>query len=673
MADGRAITLPWWRKDVTGDQLRDAAWQFADGLWGSGGEVERRQNHLLYASQYLGRPLRTLTEFMDTVGSGGEVASAPLAMTARSTRNLTRTLVDTAMSRVAKAETRVQWLTNGGSESEQTKAEEATDAANALIQQTGGEEELRRAKLFTAIFDLGAVKEIDGDDGPEVEHVPSWEVMFDPADAHRGKPRVRVHRFPGARDALLAKFLAPKEGETPEEAADREERARKLSSDLGVGLVTADHTETEEHVIVYELWSDPQGKRPGRHVAVTEGVLLLDEQIKPGTKQNAPFVFDGWSAPVLGAYPSSIAEIVSALQLEIDGMKDRRGQILRLCAVPRYAISGPMGDGGVMDVQLRGGTDAIGDVVHVPPGCTVTPIPLGLGESLTALAQEEERAWTKGHEMVGVSQENTTGSRPNGLNSAPAQREWNEIADQRLAVPAMSYQKAHVELAELLLESIAERPDYEIDVKSPDGRFMRSIKAHELNLQKSRFKLIPYPISALPTTPTGKLAAAGDLLQMGGLDKDDFQEIVQLPDLKSKLNMNLASRRATEKLVGKMLVSKERIAPPECLEPVYALKYVTARWLNGVADDMDQEQLDLLQSWMDELGGRLQKDKAAAAPAPAVGAPVGAMPAGPAPADLLAPAPILGGRVGATPVPLAPGGVAPLQNHPFAAPVGHAQ
>jgi hypothetical protein len=122
-----------------------------------------------------------------------------------------------------------------------------------------------------------------------------------------------------------------------------------------------------------------------------------------------------------------------------------------------------------------------------------------------------------------------------------------------------------------------------------------------------------------------------------------------------------------------MLSTTERIAPPECLEPVYALKYVTARWLNGVADDMDQEQLDLLQAWMDELGGRIQKDKAPPLPAPAAGAAAGAMPAAPAPADLLAPAAVLGGRVGATPVPLAPGGIAPLQNHPFAAPVGHAQ
>jgi len=553
------------------------------------------------------------------------------------------------MSRVAKSETRVQYLTNGGNEGEQEKSEEATDAANALIEQTGGEIELRKAALHACVFDLGIVKEIDTPDGPECEHVPSWEVMFDPADAHRGKPSIRVHRFPADVDALIVKFLAPVEGETQEETNAREEAIQRLKSGSGTALVTPDHTSDDNHRVVYELWRDPIGKRPGRHVVVTESVLLASEVVPVSTIKKKPFTFFGFSEPVIGAYPTSVAAIASELQLEIDGMKTRRGQILRLCAVPRYVITGP--EGANIDTQVRGGSDAIGDLIHVPPGSTIQPLDTGAGESLIALRQEEEAAWAKGFEMVGVNPSNATGSRPNGLNSAPAQREWNEIAQDRLSLFALGYQQAHVDLATLLLDGVSDMPDYEINVKTSNGRFLRKIKVADLKLNTSDMVLVRYPIGALPTTPTGKLAAAGDLLQMGGLDKDDFLQIVQLPDLKSKINMKEASRDAVAKLVSKMMKTAEPIAPPECIEPVSALEYVTWKWLTGVATDLDQHRLDLLQTWMDTLTQRIGEKSApaaGAAPGPAMGA----------------------GRVGAQAVPLQAAGIAPLQNHEFAPPPG---
>lgn len=629
---------------MTGEDLRAAAFGAADALWNSEREVQRRTDFLTYASQYAGRPLTSLADFEERTGAGG---GAIAVVVGRTTRNLTRTLVDTAMSRYAKSETRVQYLTNGGTEDEQERAEEGTDAANALIEQTGGEIELRKAALHANVFDLGITKVVQGTEGPETEHVPSWEVMFDPADAHRGKPRGRIQRFPMDRDAAVVKFLAPVEGETTEQTQAREDAIEKLKTGSGSTLVTPDHTQDDQHVIVYELWRDPIGRRPGRHVVVTESVLLADDVIPVETAKNEPFVFFGFSEPTTGAYPTSIAAIVCSLQDEVDGMKTRRGQILRLCAVPRYVKTGV--DSGQIDTQVRGGSDAIGDMISLPSGCTLEALPLGIAESLQALRAEEDAAWAKGFEMVGINPSNATGSRPNGLNSAPSQREWNEIAQDRLSMVALGYQQAHVDLATLLLNAVAEMPDYEINIKSTNGRFLRKLKAADLQLGTSDYVLQKFPIGALPTTPTGKLAAAGDLLQMGALDKDQFQEIVQLPDLKAQINMNLASQEATKALVSKMLKSGEPIAPPDCLEPKSALRYVTWKWLTGVAEDLDQHHLDLLQSWMDTLTQRL-------------GAPAGG--AG-------APAPVMGaGRVGAQAVPLQAAGIAPLQNSEFAPPPG---
>lgn len=530
------------------------------------------------------------------------------------------------MSRFAKAETRVQYVTNGGTPAEQERSEKSTEAANALLEQTLSERRLRRAALHACVFDIGAVKKVDGPDGPTTEHIPSWEMMFDPADAHRGSPTILVQRAAVDRDALIADFAEDEEGDDEKERERKEALREAILTSGSGGMVTADHTLTEQHCLVYELWRLPIGRKPGRHVIVTDNALVLDEV---WTEKKFPFSFFGWSAPLTGAYPESIAAIVSETQMELDGVVKRISQILRQMAVPIYNETGP---GDEVASQIRGGSDAIGDVIKTPPGTTLTRMSAGnvVGSELFS---QEDRVWQRGFQETGISEQASQGTRPAGLNSAPAQREWNEINQDRLSLVALEYQQAHVDLAELLLDSIAKLPDYEINVKDPNGRWMRRMKAADLNLDKSDYVIQRFPIGALPTTPTGRLAAAADLLQMKAINPDQFQEISQLPDLKAELNVNLASRRATQKIVAKMLEKGEYIAPSDKMNLLYAAEYGTAKLMDAIADDLPEDRLQLLDNWLDDIAARLAKK----APAAAAGAP---MPPGPTSIDPLTPAPL---------------------------------
>lgn len=610
----------WWRLS-NADELRQAAFGFAESLWDSAAERERRNRFLTYASQYYGRPISSLSDFDAGVASFSESSANNLVANTRD--NLTRTLADTAMSRFAKAETRVQFMTSGGTPAQQSRSETATDAANALLEQTESEQALRRAALHACVFDLGAVKSIDHDDGPTVEHVPAWEFMFDPADAHRGKPSILVQRFPADRDALIAQFCDPGDDADEDEIARLTEIAEAILDSGSGGLISPDHTPTDQHCIVYELWRLPVGKKPGRHVVVTDHALVFDEKWTP---KKFPVAFFGWSAPLRGAYPESIAAIVSAAQFEIDGIDNRISQCLRQLAIPRVIRTGP--DAAL--AQVRMGNDAIGDYVDVPVGCTVQFV-TGTQIMSPELQGRLDAKWGRGFEMTGISQSSAIGSRPAGLNSAPAQREWNEINQDRLSLVALDYQQAHVDLASLLLDSVARIPDYEISIKSTNGRWLRTVKASELNLDSSDYVIQKFPIGALPTTPTGKLASAADLLQAGAIDKEQFDAIVQLPDLKYQMNLNLQSRRATEKLIAKMLETGRYEAPPKFLEPKYAAQYAQAKYLEGISSDpeMPAEQLALLVNWLAEMESRQP---------PPTPAPVAAQ--GPTSIDPLTPAPL---------------------------------
>lgn len=551
------------------------------------------------------------------------------------------------MSRFAKSETRVQYMTNGGTPGEQDVAEERTDAANALIEQTEGERWLRKAALHATLFDVGAVQVIDGRDGPENEHCPSWELMFDPADAKNGRPTILVKRRAVDKEALAGKFAGPveyPEDMDPRKIAEAEAHRKNLrdeiqSSTCG-GMVTSDHTPSDQHCVVYELWRLPVGGAKGRHIVCTDKALCLDEE---WDEDNFGFIFFGYSENPVGPYPVSIAAIVSDLQVEINDLAGRRGQILRLMAVPiwvEHAAQQPAGESASTVVQLRGGGGAIGDIVQAPPGVQLERVPAGniLG---TELFTEEDRAWSRGYQMAGISEQATTGSRPAGLNSAPSQREWNELQQDRLSLVAINYQQAHVDLCDRLLERVADMPEYEINIKHPNGKWLKKVRASDLDLQNSDYVIVRMPIGALPSTPSGKLAAAADLLQADAITKDDFKQIVQLPDLKAELNVDLASRRATEKMVGKILSGTGYDAPMDKMDLAYCVKYGTARMLEGYAEDYPADRLSQLNDWIDDAAHRLDaKASKAAAAAP--------VPGGPAPLTSLAPQ---------APPPLAPLGV----------------
>jgi hypothetical protein len=625
----------WFRDSMQGEDLRRSAYSFAQNLEKSTREEDRRNDFLKWASDYLGHPITSLYDFESMRASSNQGSARPNS--GRIPRNLTRTLVDTALSRYAKTETRVLFATNGGTPEQQKRSEDCTDGANALIEQTEGEECLRQAALHSCVFDLGIVKTIEKDDGPANEHIPSWELMFDPTDAHRGKPTIAVQRSVADKDALVAEFASPEEGEDRDARIDRQMFIDDIRASSSEGLITADHTMSDQHCTVYELWRLPVGRFKGRHVIATDHALLLDE---PWTDKNFPFTLFGWSKPLFGAYPVSIANINSANQDELNGVAVRISQILRKMAIPLWLETGPASDKGVTVSQLRSGSDAIGDCITVGPGRQLTAS--SAGDKVGAeLFQQEDRVWKRGFEMTGINEASSQGTRPAGLNSAPAQREWNEINQDRLSIVALEYQKAHVTLGRRLLDCIAKIPDYEITVTNTNGRWMRRMKASDMRLDQSDFVIQPYPISALPLTPTGKLAAAADLLQMGAIDRDTFMEIVQIPDLKAKLDIAGASRKATEAIITKMLSTGQYIAPLAMLEPGYASKYAVAKYLEGVASDMAEDKLALLNLWIEDLAARQKKAATDARAAAAAAAPTAAL-AGtsiaPLPAQPLAPA-----------------------------------
>lgn len=630
--------------------MRAAAYGFGDNLWNSEAEKNRRDDLLLYANQYLPKPITSLVDFEQTVGSTNDGNGRNAGVKTRSNRNIVRTLVDTAMSRFAKTETRVQYMTNGGTPGEQDVAEERTDAANALIEQTEGERWLRKAALHGTLFDLGAVQVIDGRKGPENEHCPSWELMYDSADAKNGRPTILVKRRAVDKAALGGKFAGPVE--YPEtmgvrERAEAELNRRNLRDEIedstNGGMVTSDHTPSDQHCVVYELWRLPVGDQKGRHIVCTDKALCLDEE---WTDDNFGFVFFGYSENPVGPYPVSIAAIVSDLQIEINGLAERRGQILRQMAVPmwiEHAAAATNGESASTVVQLRGGSGAIGDIVQAPAGVTLERVTAGniMG---TELYTEEDRAWSRGYQMAGISEQATTGSRPAGLNSAPSQREWNELQQDRLSLVAINYQQSHVDLCDRLLEKIADMPEYRINIKHPNGKWLKKVRAADLDLENSDYMIVKMPIGALPTTPSGKLAAAADLLQADAITKEDFKQIVQLPDLKAVLNIDLESRRATEKMVGKILAGKGYDAPFDKMDLAYCVKYGTAKLMAGYTEDIAEDRLRQLNDWIDDAASRIEKKAAkaaAAAPAPA--------PGGPQPLTSLAPQ---------APPPLAPLGVA---------------
>jgi hypothetical protein len=153
------------------------------------------------------------------------------------------------------------------------------------------------------------------------------------------------------------------------------------------------------------------------------------------------------------------------------------------------------------------------------------------------LVMEVDRIRERFLSMCGVSVMAAEAKRPAGLDSAPAQRTYEEITNSRHAVQARMFENAYMDLVRMLeeLNARAQEEDgsYSVQARTQRGLvpLIKTVKWSDARLPPEQYRITCFPTSQLPRSVPGRIAALSEWVASGFISRPYAQkQILEMPD-----------------------------------------------------------------------------------------------------------------------------------------------
>jgi hypothetical protein len=245
------------------------------------------------------------------------------------------------------------------------------------------------------------------------------------------------------------------------------------------------------------------------------------------------------------------------------------------------------------------------------------------------------------YQISGISSLSATGSKPAGLNSGEAQREYMNFQNDRFAAMQKRYQDFYPGLASKMLDKASELHkkygNYGTVYAGPEGT--REIDFGELKLLKNTNVIRCYEESSLPKDPVGRQSKLSEMLAAGEISNQEFRRLSRLPDLEQSDQLAIAlEERILHDLDQIVEEGKKGYNPPDefILDPTDLATQLTVQTYNKyVVTDMEEEKLQLIRDYFTAI--QTLKQKAQPPPVQPAQAPEGQGPAVAPPAQSIAP------------------------------------
>lgn len=515
-------------------------------------------------------------------------------------------MVDTIHAKIVQSKPRPLALTKGGDFKAQQRAKKITKLAEAIAYDSGGDAEASRVLRDTCSQGSGACKVFTVNGKVRVSRVLIHQLFVDPIEGHQGKPRALYQRddidrgvlaemFPG-HDALI-------------DSADARTWGSEETWMEGLDGTTSDTVE------VIEAWRLPSGPDAGdgRHVVAVSNGVLLDE---PWEDETFPFPMMHYSQPTIGFWGTGCAQILRGIQQRLDTIDVTIERCHKLLANARIAV--PEG----ANVNLEHLLDNRDGAAFLYSG---NQVPTALNFQAVSPELYNQREWLKAQAFAeaGVSQLSAQSLKPVGLDSGAALRTYLDTQSERFVALAQAYQEFYVEIARQCIRAarrLAEADDgYTVLYKSKNK--VEYISVAELDLDDESYILQVFPISMLPSTPAGKLAALQELMQAGTISQETFYRLADFPDLDAERELQTAARDLVDMTLDTILETERYLSPIPMQDLNVALSVSVKRYMRARVDGTSAEALELLARYMTDAEALL-KDAAAKAAPPPMGPPM---------------------------------------------------
>jgi hypothetical protein len=542
------------------------------------------------------------------------------------TENVVASNIDTVTATVAATDVRARFMTTDADWAQQRQAKHLEWYCDGLSSMFELGDRGRKAFKDSAIKGTGLVKiYVDQFGEIRVDRVVVDDVVVDELEARNGKPRQLHYRTLLDRDDLKAQF--------PEYAEEIEKAQMTTIPGRNWRLWAGYRPVKDNEVVVIESWHLPIGTKgkkgyvPGRHAITIDGCDLIDE---PYHKKFFPFAKLVWVDPVRGWYGISLAERIAGIQRALNRRNLQIEKTLDRAASPTTYVQ-------IADANLAVKTsNRIGNIAVYKAGIpqTVSP-PLVSGETYQSRQDLKSAAF----EESGVSRMAAQSTKPAGIDSGVALREYRDQTTQRFALQEKAFEQFWLDCLWLLLDCCKDLGDSAPVVMKKTKFGSRKIEWADVDMTDLRVTM--QAASTLSQTPAGREQSVTEWAQAGIISTDEARQLIDHPDLERALSINTAALQDIEDTIQE--IEDGKIVMPEPFQNIkLGLWRMQREYLRIHCLGAPEEVLESLRQWMVQAGYILNP------PAP----PQPAMPAGP-----MAGAPMPGGPV--PPGPMPPGAMPP--------------
>lgn len=564
----------------------------------------------------------------------GVAATARITrLSQRVTRNIIANGCDSTQARICKNKVRPMFLTEDGDFSQQRRAKDLGKFVKGVFHHGG-------------FWDVGKVVALDGmvlgtgclhpyldevDNQIKAERVFIDEIWWDEEEARYGEPRQIFRCKYVAREVLLELYA-----DAPADIKGVIATAPKAEPKYG-----APNGGPTDQLLVIEGWHLPSGPKAkdGVHAIVIDGATLRSE---PYTRKRFPFVFYRWRRRMLGFRGQGLAERLMPAQVAINKLLRRTQASIEIMGMPWVFVE----EGSkVTKSELRNEIGAIIQYRGTPPTRDVSPA------IHPQIIDWIDRLEDGAYRQEGISQTFSQSTKPAGLDSGKALREYNDQESERMVINAQDWEAFFMEAAEHVVElgRVAFERDKKFGVNVPGSKFIEKIKWSEVSLDDDQFVMQVFPTSFLPSTPAGKLQSIQELLASGMLTKEQGMSLLDYPDLEAVNSLINAPIEDIKAQIEEM-IDDGLYFPPEPFQQLdLGITMMGSAYLRAKRDGVPEERLELLRRWIEDAKDLLnppQDPAAAADPAAAMGAaPPGPGPGMAPPMEALAGAPMDAGAL----------------------------
>ncbi len=515
-------------------------------------------------------------------------AETSSAVQNRVTLNIIQSMVDTVVSKISKNKPRPLFLTEGGDWAIQRRAKKLTQFVDGQFYSTDFYSKRVLALQDSCIFGTGALKVYRDGKDIKIERVFIDELTVDEREAVYGNIQQMSQTKLIHKDVLKAMFP---------EHADKIELV--ASPETSRWASNAMPTKDSEFVAVVESWKLPSkpGAGDGRHAIVMDKLLLHEAEY---VKSYFPFLFWRWNVRPLGFWGQGVAEQLTGIQLEINKILRTIQVSMHLVSVPKIFIEA---SSKVVEAHLNNKIGGIIKYVGQPP------IEGKLGTIPPDLFNHLDRLYARAFEVVGISQLSAMASKPQGLNSGKALREYNDIESERFMSVAQRDEAIVIQAAKMQIDLAKEIHEEfgEYNVKTRGKRYLEKIDWADVDLDEDQYIMQCFPASALSRTPAGRLQDVQELMAAGLIGKEDGMKLLDFPDLKEFYNFNNAGLEDIERTIEAIIDDGDYSTPEPYQNLTLGVVKMQQAYLMYKAQGAPESRLELFRRWIEDAQTLLQR------------------------------------------------------------------